>query len=325
MNENMKIVITRNAMLTEEALDKLRELARVIVLPDDSEETLLSELNDAVTIIIGPRPYITREMIEVTNTLRHIARVGVGLDSIDIKAATNHGVFVTNTPGVTSDSVAEFTMSLLLSLAKNIPRCDRAVKDGNWHERDDLLRDHIELKGKTHGIVGMGRIGKKVAIRCQGFGMKTIYYKRTRDLEFEETNAVTYVSFETLLKLSDSISLHLPLSEETLNMFTEPQFRVMKKTALLVNQARGKVVNETDLVQALKQGWIGGYATDVYEQEPPEPGCDLLSFKNVIATPHLAGSTRESRARSAEMIIEDVSLVMRGETPINLTNPEVLR
>jgi len=325
MNENMKIVISRNAMLTEEALDKLRELARVIVLPDDSEETLLSELNDAVTIIIGPRPYITHEMIEVTNTLRHIARVGVGLDSIDIKAATNHGVFVTNTPGVTSDSVAEFTMSLLLSLAKNIPRCDRAIKDGNWDERNDLLRNHIELKGKTHGIVGMGRIGKKVAILCQGFGMKTIYYKRTRDLEFEETNAVTYVSFETLLKLSDSISLHLPLSEETLNMFTEPQFRAMKKTALLVNQARGKVVNETDLVQALKQGWIGGYATDVYEQEPPDPGCDLLSFKNVIATPHVAGSTRESRARSAEMIIEDVSLVMRGETPINLTNPEVLR
>ena len=325
MNENKKIVITHNAMLTEEALDKFRDLARVIILPDDSEETLLSELNDAITIIIGPRPYITRELIEATNTLRHIARVGVGLDSIDITAATNHGVFVTNTPGVTSDSVAEFTMSLLLSLAKNIPRCDRSVKNGHWDERDDLLLNHIELKGKTHGIVGMGRIGKKVATRCIAFGMNIIYYKRTRDLEFEKTAKVTYVPFKTILRESDSISLHLPLSKETLNLIDMPEFLSMKKTTLLVNQARGKVVNETALVQALKKGLIGGYATDVYENEPPALDSELLGFKNVITTPHLAGATRESRARSAEMILEDVSLVMRGEMPINLTNPEVLR
>ena len=325
MNANKKIVITRNAMLTEEALDTLRDLARVIVLPDDSEETLLSELKDTNTIIIGPRPYITRELIEATNTLQHVARVGVGLDSIDITAATSQGVFVTNTPGVTSDSVAEFTVTLLLSLAKNIPRCNRSVKNGHWDERDDLLLDHIELKGKTHGIVGMGRIGKKVATRCKAFGMNIIYYKRTRDLEFEKTAKVTYVPFETLLKESDSISLHLPLSEETLNLIDMPEFLSMKKTTLLVNQARGKVVNETALVQALKQGLIGGYATDVYEKEPPAPDSELLGFKNVIATPHLAGSTRESRARSAEMILVDVSLVMQGEIPINLANPEVLR
>jgi len=324
MNAEKKIVITSNAWLTEDTLVSLGDLGRVVTLPNDEPDTLLAELPDTNTIIIGPRPYITRALLQSANALRHVARVGVGLDSIDIPAATECGVMVTNTPEVTSDSVAEFTMSLLLAIAKNIPRCDRAVKDGDWDERDDLLRDHIELKGKTHGIVGMGRIGRKVATRCQGLGMKIIYHKRTRDLEFEETNAVTYVSFETLLKASDSISLHLPLSEETLNMFTEPQFRAMKKTALLVNQARGKVVNETDLVQALKQGWIGGYATDVYEKEPPDPGCDLLSFKNVIATPHLAGSTRESRARSARMVFEDVSRVIRGEAPLNLVNPEVL-
>ena len=324
MNAEKKIVITSNAWLTEDTLVSLGDLGRVVTLPNDEPDTLLAELPDTNTIIIGPRPYITRALLQSANALRHVARVGVGLDSIDIPAATECGVMVTNTPEVTSDSVAEFTMSLLLAIAKNIPRCDRAVKNGDWDERDDLLRDHIELKGKTHGIVGMGRIGRKVATRCQGFGMKIIYHKRTRDLEFEETKAVTYVSFETLLKASDSISLHLPLSEETLNMFTEPQFRAMKKTALLVNQARGKVVNETDLVQALKQGWIGGYATDVYEQEPPDPGCDLLSFKNVIATPHLAGSTRESRARSARMVFEDVSRVIRGEAPLNLVNPEVL-
>lgn len=122
-------------------------------------------------------------------------------------AATARGVFVTNTPEVTSDSVAEFTVSLLLSLAKNIPRCDRAVKSGDWCERDDLLLDHIELNGKTHGIVGMGRIGRKVAVRCKGFGMKVIYYKRTRDHEFEKSEQVNYVPFETLLHLGKKIEL----------------------------------------------------------------------------------------------------------------------
>ena len=139
----------------------------------------------------------------------------------------------------------------------------------------------------------MGRIGRKVAARCKGFGMKVIYYKRTRDLEFEKSEQVNYVPFETLLHVSDTISLHLPLTAETLNLFGKKQFLAMKRTALLVNQARGRVVNEKELFQALKEGWIGGYATDVYEQEPPTD-CEFLRLKNIIATPHIAGSTRES-------------------------------
>lgn len=319
-----KILITRNAMLTDEALLALKGLAQVVMLPDDTEASLFSEIQNTRVIIIGPRPFITRNLMESANALKHIARVGVGLDNIDLPAATGCGVFVTNTPEVTSDSVAEFTVSLLLSLAKNIPRCDRAVKSADWDERDALILDHIELNGKTHGIVGMGRIGRKVAVRCKGFGMKVIYYKRTRDHAFEKSGQVEYVPFKTLLKESDSISLHLPLTAETLNLFGREQFLAMKRTALLVNQARGRVVNEDALYEALKEGLIGGYATDVYEQEPPTPECKWLRLKNVIATPHLAGSTRESRARSAEMILEDVSLVMQGKKPVNLANPDVL-
>ncbi|MEW6673068.1 MAG: hydroxyacid dehydrogenase [Thermodesulfobacteriota bacterium] len=318
-----KILITRNAMLTDEALLALKDLARVRVLPDDTETALLSEIEDTHTIIIGPRPFVTRPLIESATALRHIARVGVGLDNIDLPAATERGIFVTNTPEVTSDSVAEFTLSLLLALAKNIPRCDRAVKGGNWDERDDLLLDHVELNGKTHGIVGMGRIGRKVASRCKGFGMKVVYHKRTRDLEFEKLEQVEYVPFDTLLKTADTISLHLPLTRETLNLFNREQFLAMKRTALLINQARGKVVNEKALSQALQEGLIGGYATDVYDQEPPAPDCEWLRFKNVIATPHLAGSTRESRARSAGMILKDVALVMQGASPVNLANPDI--
>lgn len=324
MNKNGKIMITHNVMFDDESLAILEEFGRIVVLPDDTEASLAAEIQDTHTIIIGPRPFVTRELIESANALKHVARAGVGLDNIDLPAATERGVLVTNTPEVTSDSVAEFTMSLLLSLAKNTPRCDRAVKSGNWYDRDDLLRDHIELSGKTHGVVGMGRIGRKVAVRCKAFDMKVIYHKRNRDIEFEKAAQVEYVPFETLLKESDTISLHLPLTDETLYLFGSQEFRSMKRTALLINQARGRVVDENALAQALKAGEIGGYATDVYEKEPPDHNGELLAFKNVIATPHLAGSTRESRARSARMIAKEMSRVKQGQTPQYLVNPDVL-
>jgi len=225
---------------------------------------------------------------------------------------------------VTADSVAEFTVSLLLSLAKNIPRCDRAVKEGRWNERVELMGTNIELRGKTHGIVGLGKIGARVAVMCKGFGMKVLYYKRNRDLEVERSLGIAYSPFETLLKESDSISLHLPLTDETMNLFRGPQFELMKRTALLINQARGKVVNEEALVQALKQGKIGGYATDVYEVEPPDLKSALLGFKNVVVSPHLAGGTLESRRRVSDAVAEDVLRVMRGERPKNLVNRDVL-
>jgi len=324
MDTNRKIMITHNVMYDDESLDLLKEFGKVVVLPDDTEAALFSEIQDTSTIIIGPRPFVTRELIESANALKHIARAGVGMDNIDLPAATERKIFVTNTPEVTSDSVAEFTMSLMLSLAKNIPRCDRAVKSGQWYDRDDLLLDHIELSGKTHGIVGMGRIGRKVAVRCKGFGMKVIYHKRNRDMEFEQSQQVEYVPFETLLKVSDTISLHLPLTNETLNLFGSREFRSMKRTALLINQARGRVVDETALAEALRAGQIGGYATDVYEKEPPAPDSELLSFKNVVATPHLAGSTRESRARSARMIAGEMARVKQGKKPEYLVNTDVL-
>ncbi len=320
-----KIVLTRNVRLAEEGLKQMQQTARLAVPHDDEETTLMAELQDADTLIIGPRPFITRRIIESAPKLKHIARMGVGLDNIDLLSATDNNIFVTNTPGVTSDSVAEFTMSLLLSLAKNIPGCNQAVKSGNWSGRFDLLRDNIELNGKTHGIVGLGRIGRKVAVRCKSFGMKILYNKRNRDVDFEQTENAIYVSFEQLLRESDTISLHLPLTEETLNMFAEPQFSSMKATALLINQSRGKVVNETALVRALRQKQIAGYATDVFESEPPDPASELLSFQNVIVSPHLGGSTRESRARSASMIATDVLKVFQGEPPINLVNRALIK
>jgi D-3-phosphoglycerate dehydrogenase len=320
-----KIVVTFGSGIVDQALVMMKEVAQVAVTRDDSEVALLAEARDADAILVGPMPSVTRSLIESASRLRHIARVGVGVDSVDIEAATERGVIVTNAPEVTADSVAEFTVSLLLSLAKNIPRCDRAVKEGRWDERVELMGTNIELRGKTHGIVGLGKIGRRVAIMCKGFGMRVLYFKRNRDLEFEQSSGVGYAPFQALLKECDSISLHLPLTKETANLFDSPQFKSMKKTALLINQARGKVVNEEALVQALKEGTLGGYASDVYESEPPDPKSELLSFKNVVVSPHLAGGTRESRQRVSLAVAGDVLKVLRGDEPENLVNRAVLQ
>lgn len=304
----------------------MRQVAQVTLAKDESDAALLAEVRDANTILVGPSHHVTRSLIESASGLRHIARVGVGVDRVDVQAATERGVFVTNAPDVTADSVAEFTMALLLALSKNIPRCDRAVKEGKWTERPQLMKDNIELNGKTHGIVGLGRIGRRVAVRCKAFGMRVIYFDSMyRDYESEKNLGIEYVPFATLLKESDSISLHVPLTDETNHLFSRPQFAAMKKTALLINQARGKVVNEADLVEALQENKIGGYGTDDFENEPPDPNSKLLGFKNVVAAPHLGGITRESQLRVSLIVAEDVVKVMRGDVPKNLVNPEVLK
>ena len=320
----MKIVITNGLWIVDEALAVMREVGRIAAPLDHSEEALLNEMRDAEVIVVSFSPHVDRRLIGSAGQLRHIARLGVGVESIDLQAATERGIVVTNTPDLTADSVAEFTMTLLLSLAKNLPSCDRAVREGQWEERLALIRLNRELCGKTHGIVGLGAIGGRVAVRCKAFGMRVIYNKRNRDLEFERTVGVEYVPLETLLKESDSISLHVPLTTETRNLLDGPQFASMKKDALLINQARGMVVNEKALVQALKEGRIGGYATDVYAQEPPDPTCELLSFKNVVVAPHVGGATREARLRACRALAEDIVKVSRGEIPKHLVNREVL-
>lgn len=320
----MKIVMAHGLEMVEEAVARMREVARVVVPHDGSREALLAELRDAGVLMIGVTPPAGRELIASAGKLRHIARMGVGVDSVDLEAATEHGVMVTNVPDMTSDTVAEFTMTLLLSLARNIPRCDRAMREGRWDERRKLIHINMEMYGKTHGIVGLGRIGSRVALRCKAFGMRVLYYKRTRDLDFEKTEGVEYAPFETLLRESDSISLHTPLTDETRNLLGRPQFEAMKRTALLVNQSRGRVVKEKELIEALREGLIAGYATDVYETEPPDPRNELFTLENVVLTPHLGGGTRESRRRAALTMAEDVIRIIRGELPRNLVNREVL-
>jgi D-3-phosphoglycerate dehydrogenase len=320
----MKIVIPHGIELVEEALALLRGAARVVVLPDNAEATLRAEMGDANAILMGATSQLDRSLIESASGLKHIARLGVGVDNIDLQAATQRGVFVTNNPGLTADSVAEFTMALLLGLAKNIPRGDRVVKEGRWGDRSELLQDNVELNSKTHGIVGLGKIGSRVAVRCKAFGMRVLYFKRNRDLDLERSIGVEYTPFETLIRESDSISLHAPLTAQTANLFDKPQFEAMKRTAFLINQSRGKVVNEGSLIEALRDGRIGGYATDVYEDEPPDSKSELFRFKNVVVAPHVGGVTRESRMRGHLAVAAEVIKTLRGGIPKNVVNGEVL-
>jgi D-3-phosphoglycerate dehydrogenase len=323
--DKMKVVIAHNIGITNHAIDMLRKVARVVILRDNSQETLLAEIREADSVILGFKPFVDRQVIEAAVCLKHIGRLGVGVDTVDLNAATERGIMVTNVPDVTTDTVAEFTVTLLLSLARNIPRCDRVVRDGRWEEeRADLIQNNTEMFGKTHGLIGMGNIGSRVAIRCKAFGMTVLYYKRNRNLELEKTLGVAYRPFEDLLKESDSISLHTPLTEQTRDLLGRPQFEMMKRRVLLVNQSRGKVINEEALLAALREGLIGGYATDVYESEPPNPSGELFRFNNVVVTPHLGGMTRESTMRSSNMVAEDTIRGLRGETPKNLVNRSVL-
>lgn len=320
----MKILVPFGFALEEEAVAAMRQAAEVVAPRDGSQEALLSEARDATTILAASNSRIDRAVIESAPLLRHIARGGVGVDGIDLAAATEHGIFVTNTPELTVDSVSELTVALLLGLARNIPRCDRAIKEDNWYEKGKLARTSFELNGKTHGIVGMGKIGSRVAVVCRALGMKVLYFKRTRDRDLERFLGVEYAPFERLIRECDSISLHCPLTEETRNLFDKPQFESMKKTALLINQSRGDVVNEGALLKALKENRIAGYATDVYRREPPDPRDELFKLPNVVATPHVGGQTREARLRSQMAVAETMVEVMGGGIPKNLVNREAL-
>jgi D-3-phosphoglycerate dehydrogenase len=322
----MKTVVLFDAFLSDEAIARMEKLGKVTITRDDKRETLLAEAPEAGAFIVGPGSYITREIIAAAPHLKLIARIGVGVDRIDLQAATEHGVYVTNNPAKTADSVSEFTIAMLLGVAKNIPWGDRAVKDGNWAAgKERASTDNIELFGKTHGVIGMGEIGSRVAAVCKAFGMRVLYHKRNRNYDLERLLGVEYAPFDKLIRECDSISLHTPLTAETRNLFDKPQFDAMKKTALLINQSRGQVVNEGALLEALKAGKIGGYATDVYEDEPPNPHDEIFRLTNVLVQPHVGGASREAKVRMSMTMADAVTAVIKGEVPNNVVNKAVLK
>ena len=268
-------------------------------------EQLKNELPHADAVIAGLEDY-DRELIESAKNLKVISRYGVGYDRVDLKAAADCGVRVTITPGANGDSVADLAVSLMLCCARNIIVMDNGIKGGN-----QVRPSGVELWGKTLGVVGAGRIGKGVAKRCTGFNMRILCYDQYEDLAFQKECGAQYVDFETLIREADFITIHSPLTPETKNMFGAEQFKIMKKDAILVNTARGGIVDEEALYEALKNGEIRGAALDATVDEPP---CDspLCSLPNCILTPHAGAATKEAVSRMGLMAAQNAVDVLTG-------------
>jgi len=275
-------------------------------------------------VFITNEDRVDDEALECNLNLRLVGTPSAGLDHIDVAAATKRGIVVVYSPGGNADSVAEYTFGLILAISRRIPMADARLRKGMTH-RVESYRPLMgaQLKGKTVGVVGAGHIGSRVAMIAKGFGMNVVLYDPgvlpTRLEQFGRA-----AEFDELLKISDYVTVHVPLTSKTMGMFAAKQFRIMKNTAFFVNTSRGKVVNESDLIDALKNRIIAGAALDVQATEPLGPDSPLLELDNVIVSPHIASLTREAQAYCDRIVQEDVIRFSRGETMRFAANPEVL-
>lgn len=290
------------------------------VLSVKEEDMLIKELKDVDVLFVRPG-IITERVIEASEKLKMIVVHGAGVDQVDVKAATEKGILVTNAPGGNAQAVAELTFGLLLALIRRIPQANRQILEGKWNEARFL---GTELRGKTIGIIGLGAIGSKVSDMAKAFGLSVLAYDPYVSTEKATTVGAKLVDLDALLSESDFVTIHCALTDKNRNLIDQNGMKLMKKTAFLINVSRGEVVKEASIYTALEEGIIAGAALDVLEIEPPGPNNPLFQLDNVVITPHMAGSTRESLKNIAKTAAEDMARVFRGEKPKNLVNVEVL-
>ena len=293
----MKIVVTEN--ISEGGLEVLRETGwEVAYLPDSRlplEQALEKEIVQADGLVIRSATRVTPLLLEQSKKLQAIGRAGVGVDNIDVEAATRRGILVMNTPGGNAVSVAEHTMALLMTLARDIPKANSLLKQGKWAKKG---LTGVELRGKVLGLVGLGRVGLEVARRAKSFGMKILAYDPYVSPRIAEDQEVRLKKLDEVLAESDFLSLHAALTPETQHLVNSANLAKMKPSIRLVNCARGELVNEAELLEAIDSGRVAGAGLDVFEIEPPAPGsagAKLLEHPRVVATPHIAGSTEEAQ------------------------------
>ena len=305
----MKFVMTQ--AVCPEGLQMLDGVADVYVADNQDPNNYLDEMKDADALIVRIAK-CDGHAIENSPNLKVIGRTGVGYDSVDVKTATAHGIPVVITPGANNRSVAEHAVAMMFALSKNLVEAQQKMCKGNWEIRG--AKKAFELEGKTIGILGLGAIGRETAKICEGCGMKVAAYDPFLSKEqVEGYGAVYYENYEDLLKVSDVVSIHVPLTDETKNMISKKQLTEMKKTALIINCSRGGIINETDLVEALKAGEIAGAGTDVFCSEPPKTDDPLLNCPNLIVSPHSAAQTREAVIKMAQMCVKGCLAVAEGK------------
>ncbi|MBC7222505.1 D-glycerate dehydrogenase [Candidatus Bipolaricaulota bacterium] len=318
-----KVAITTKFF--SEETERLREAGHEVLVhegPRLGKAELLAFAKDAEALIISLADRIDEEVLEGLPKLRIVANLGVGVDNIDIAAATRRKVLVTNTPDVLTEATADLAWALLLAVARRIVEADQDLRrEGfpGW----TFLPKHlgVDVYGKTIGIVGFGRIGQAVARRARGFSMSIFYYSRTRKPKAEKDLGARFAPLPDLLRESDFVVLCLPLTPETHHLIGERELSLMKREAILVNVARGPVVDEEALVRALKEGQILGAGLDVFEKEP-EVHPELLGLWNVVLTPHIGSATWQTRRKMAALAVDNVLAFLRGEQPPTLVNPE---
>ncbi len=310
MSKKPKVLLYES--MNQQGIDYLKAHAEVVWASGWDEDTLCQEVTDVSGIIIRANGKVTARIMDCAPKLKVVGRHGAGVDNIDIEAATERGIVVVNTPYAPMEAVVEHVIGVMIVLSKRILESDIALRAGKWDVRYQL--HGLEMKGKTLGIVGMGRIGSRVAEIAHSIRMEILYCDVVANPEVEKQFGAKRVDMEDLLRRSDYVTLHVPATPETHHLINAERIAVMKPTAILINAARGIVVDTTALYNALKAGQLFGAGIDVFEEEPAPADHPLFQLPNVVVTPHMAGHSDEA-AIAMSMVAKDIIRVIQGQQP----------
>ena len=327
MMHKPKVYVTRD--LPKRGLRVIKESFDAEIWPEYApppKKTIIEKAAkvDALATLLSDK--IDAEVFDAAPKLRIVAQLAVGFDNIDVKEATKRGIYITNTPGVLTETTADFAWALLMAVARRVVEADKYVRTGQWKVGwHPMMFQGMDVYGATLGIVGLGRIGASIAKRAKGFNMKILYHDVIRRKDLEKDLGIVYVEIENLLQSADFVTLNVPLLKDTYHLMDEKRLKLMKKTAILINNARGPVVDEKALYKALKEGWIAGAGLDVFEQEPTPVTNPLLKLDNIVVAPHISSASYETRSLMAEMVAENLVAFFEGKVPPNLVNTEVVK
>jgi glyoxylate reductase len=321
-----RVYVTRH--LPGDALELLGQQTELTVWPEEQpppRDELLREATRSDALLTLLTDSIDRELLDVARDLVVVSNMATGFDNVDVEAATAHNVLVTRTPGVLSETTADFAFALMLAAARRVVEADRYVREGRWRTWGPEVLLGRDVWGATVGIVGMGGIGSEVAQRARGFGMRILYHSRTRKPALERRYRMEFVSLPQLLRESDFVTLHAPLTQQTRRLIGRAEFQAMKPGAVLVNTARGPLVDQEALYHALKEGLIAGAGLDVTDPEPMAADDPLLSLTNLVIAPHIASASIATRSRMAMLAAENLLQALGGRLPKDAVNRQIAR
>lgn len=322
-----KVYVTRE--LPERGLNVIKNRFDAEVWPEYApppKKAIVEKAKDVDALVTLLSDKIDAEVFNAAPKLKIVSQLAVGFDNIDIPEATKRGIYVTNTPEVLTDTTADFSWALMMAVARRVAEADRYVRGGKWKVGwHPSMMQGRDVYGATIGIVGAGRIGYAMAKRATGFSMKILFYDVIPRPEMEKDFGAKKVDLDTLFRESDFVSIHVPLMKETHHLVNAERLSTMKKTAYLINNSRGPVVDERALSDALQKGQIAGAGLDVFEQEPISMDSPLLKLENVVVAPHISSASYETRSKMAEMVADNLVAFFEGKKPPNLLNPDAMK